>query len=65
MSPHSMIVSGLSELDLQLLELRYFENLSFEAISQLLELGESATKMRLYRLLEKLKLRIGRSYDQA
>lgn len=55
----------LSEQDLRVLELKFFENQSFKEISQLLEIGESAAKMRVYRLLGKLKRRIETSYDKA
>lgn len=46
----------LNDLELRLLELRFFEELSFKQISELLEIRESAAKMRLYRLLNKLRL---------
>ena len=45
----------LEEQELRLLELKFFEELSFKEISRLMNIGESAAKMRLYRLLSKLK----------
>lgn len=55
----------LDDLELRLLELRFFEEASFKEISDLLSMGESAVKMRIYRLLGKLKTRLLRNHDQA
>ena len=55
----------LNDLELRLLELRFFEELDFKEISRLLDMGESATKMRIYRLLSKLKSLIIESHDKA
>ncbi len=52
----------LSELDLQLIELRFFEGLTFQEMAAILELGESAVKMKLYRLLSKLKSSLEAQY---
>lgn len=49
------VLDQLKEDDLRLLELKYFEGLNFKEISGLLEIGESAAKMRVYRLLSKMK----------
>ncbi|MEM9340727.1 MAG: sigma-70 family RNA polymerase sigma factor [Bacteroidota bacterium] len=49
------VLDQLDEMELRLLELKYFEKCSFKEISTLLGIGESAVKMRLYRLLSRLK----------
>lgn len=54
----------LSDFDLRLLELKFFEEKTFKEISHLLDVGESAAKMRIYRLLSKLKRSIEED-DQA
>lgn len=59
------ILDELPEKDLRLLELKYFEQCSFEEISELMEVGLSAIKMRLYRLLQRLKTLLIEEYDQA
>jgi len=53
-------LNELDDLELRLLELKFFEEQSFKQISELLEIGESAAKMRLYRLLGKLKRKLGK-----
>lgn len=45
----------LNEEDLELVNMRFFEKRSFKEICDILELKESACKMKLYRILEKLK----------
>jgi len=59
-----VVLDDLPELDLRLLELKYFEGASFKEISALLGFGESAAKMRLYRLLAKLKTLILQRDDE-
>ncbi|WP_420317633.1 RNA polymerase sigma factor [Ekhidna sp.] len=59
------ILDELPEDDLRLLELKFFEMCSFEEISTLMGIGISATKMRLYRLLDKLKKRLIKEDDKA
>ena len=49
------ILDELPESDLRILELKYFELYNFKEISVMLDVGESAVKMRTYRLLNKLK----------
>ncbi len=49
------ILDELPEDDLRILELKYFESYNFREISEMLEMSESAVKMRVYRLLGKLK----------
>ncbi len=45
----------LSEDDLILIELRYFENLSFIEVSAILKITENNAKVKTYRVLDKLK----------
>lgn len=54
----------LPDEELHLLELRFFETMSFRDISAMLDMGESAVKMRIYRLLEKLKLELIKNDDE-
>ncbi len=53
-----LIVSGLSSLkteQAQLIELRYFDGLSFAEVGQVLGIGEDAAKMRTHRVLATLR----------
>lgn len=59
------VLDELPEIELRLLELKYFEGTNFRDISVLLGLGESAVKMRLYRLLARLKTLILQGHDEA
>jgi RNA polymerase sigma-70 factor (ECF subfamily) len=52
------IISELPEDELQLIEMRFFEKRSFKEIAEILEITENNTKVRLYRLLDKLKKQI-------
>jgi len=45
----------LSTQELMIVELRFYENRSFQEISYILEISESAAKMRTYRAIDKLK----------
>lgn len=49
------ILNGLSELEVRIIELKYFEGCKFTEMSAILQMKESAIKMRLYRLLHKIK----------
>jgi RNA polymerase sigma-70 factor (ECF subfamily) len=49
------ILQKLSLPDLQLIELRYFENRSFYEIGQLLGITENYAKVRTYRALDRMK----------
>ena len=49
------VIASLSDDEINLLELKYFEGLTFKEISVTLDKSESALKMKLYRLLEKMK----------
>jgi RNA polymerase sigma-70 factor (ECF subfamily) len=41
----------------ELIEMRFFQEMSFKEIADILEISEANAKMRVYRLLEKLKLK--------
>lgn len=45
----------LKDDEVELINMRYFENRSFKEIADILEMGESACKMKLYRILEQIK----------
>jgi RNA polymerase sigma-70 factor (ECF subfamily) len=45
----------LKEDEVELINMRYFENRSFKEIASFFEMGESACKMKLYRILEQIK----------
>lgn len=45
----------LKEEDMELINMRFFEKRSFKEICDILNMNESACKMKLYRILEKLK----------
>lgn len=49
------LLNDMKEKDLQLIELKFFEGLTFREIAFSLDMKESAVKMKLYRLLAKLK----------
>lgn len=54
-----LLLQVLKELkigDLQLIEMRFFENRPFKEIAEILDKKESAVKMKVYRILEKLKV---------
>ncbi|MDP1747335.1 MAG: sigma-70 family RNA polymerase sigma factor [Bacteroidota bacterium] len=49
------LIENLDNDDLQLIEMRFFENKSFKNISEIISSTEAAVKMRLYRLLKEMK----------
>ncbi len=49
------LLADLDEAELTVIELRFFEEKSFKEIAYILDMKESAVKMRTYRTLEKLK----------
>ncbi|MEQ9424217.1 MAG: sigma-70 family RNA polymerase sigma factor [Cyclobacteriaceae bacterium] len=55
------LMGQLKDEELNILELRFFEGLEFQEIAFVLQKKESAVKMRVYRLLEKLKIRFNES----
>lgn len=52
------LLNDLDEKDLQLIELRFFEKRPFKEIAEILELTENNTKVKTYRILERLRKRI-------
>lgn len=51
-------IKKLEETDLLLLEMRYFEDRPFKEIADILEITENNAKVKLYRVLDKLKLKL-------
>jgi RNA polymerase sigma-70 factor (ECF subfamily) len=49
------VLERLSPEDLQLIELRYFEQRPFKEVSEIMGLTETNTKVRAYRILDKMK----------
>lgn len=49
------LIEKLPEEQSQLIEMRFFDHLSFAEIARIYGITESSAKMKLYRLLEKLK----------
>lgn len=52
------LLQQLKDQDLEMVELKFFEGLTFQEISVVLGKKESAVKMRIYRLLQKMKSQI-------
>jgi RNA polymerase sigma-70 factor (ECF subfamily) len=48
-------LEALKNDEVEIINMRYFENRSFKEIAGLLEMGESACKMKVYRIIEKIK----------
>ncbi len=60
------LLTTLKELPtdvMEVLELRFFENHSLKEISYVLNIGESAAKMRLYRAIEKLRIHFNINWE--
>jgi RNA polymerase sigma-70 factor (ECF subfamily) len=51
----SKVLAELDELELQLVEMRFFEKRPFKEVAEVLELSETNAKVKLHRLLEKIK----------
>lgn len=49
------IINNLEEPQSDLIELRFFQEMSFRDIAEIYNISEANAKMRLYRLLEKIK----------
>ncbi len=49
------LIGQLSDIEVRILELKFFENRNFSDIAFIVEMKESAVKMKLYRALDKLK----------
>ncbi len=52
------LLDDLNETDLQLIELRFFEQRPFKEIANIMDMTESNTKVRTYRILKSLKKKI-------
>lgn len=50
------VLNNLEETQVELIELRYFQQLSFKEIADIYQTSEANAKMRIYRILEKIKL---------
>ncbi len=50
-----IISKELNEDDLQLIEMRFFENRSFKEMGEILEITENNAKVKTYRVLDKLR----------
>lgn len=58
-----LLVGALDELkerDIQLIEMRFFEQRPFKEIAEIMDITESNAKVRTYRILERLKKKIHR-----
>ncbi len=49
------MIKDLPEEDLQMIEMRFFEQRPFKEIAELLDITENNAKVRMYRILERLK----------
>lgn len=49
------IINNLEEAQVDILELRFFQEMSFKEIADIYNISEANAKMRLYRLIEKIK----------
>jgi RNA polymerase sigma-70 factor, ECF subfamily len=59
--PHlKKLIQELKSEDLQLVELRFFEKRPFKEISEILEITEVNAKVRMYRIIEKLKIALSK-----
>ena len=64
----TQILSGLEKLPLeksQLIELRFFEELSFKEIGGIFDIPEATAKMRVYRILKELQNTINKGNNPA
>lgn len=55
------LFEALNELDIdemELIDMRFFEKRPFKEIADILEIGESACKIRVYRIIEKLRTKL-------
>ncbi|AEA43139.1 RNA polymerase sigma factor [Fluviicola taffensis] len=48
------IINNLDDVQTDLIELRFFQELSFKEIADIYQISEANAKMRIYRLLEKI-----------
>jgi RNA polymerase sigma-70 factor, ECF subfamily len=52
------VICDLPEGDLELIEMRYFEERPFKEIAEILDITENNAKVKVYRILERLKVKI-------
>lgn len=52
------VLQELEAEELELIDMRFFEDRPFKEICEITGMGESACKMRIYRILEKLKTKL-------
>jgi RNA polymerase sigma-70 factor (ECF subfamily) len=52
------VLDTLKDTDLQLIEMRFFEQRPFKEIADILDMTESNAKVRTYRILERLKTKL-------
>ena len=52
------VLDTLNDKDLQLIELRFFEQRPFKEIAEILDITESNAKVKTYRILERLKTKL-------
>ncbi|MBC8399759.1 MAG: sigma-70 family RNA polymerase sigma factor [Flavobacteriales bacterium] len=59
------VIGDLPEIELQIIEMRYFEKRSYREIGDILGMTENNAKVRAYRIVEKLKKRFSmrKSYN--
>lgn len=50
-----LVLKELTEAELQIIELRFFESMPFKMVADILETSENNVKAKTYRLLEKMK----------
>ena len=55
------LLDDLKETDLQLIELRFFEQRPFKEIADILNITESNAKVKTYRILERLKKKLNKT----
>lgn len=59
----SKLLEELDEEEVQLLELRFFEDRPFKEVAFILDITENNAKVRTYRIIEKLKKIAKRNYE--
>ena len=57
------VLDTLEEKDLQLIEMRFFEQKPFKEIAEILDMTESNAKVKTYRILERLKTKLTKLSD--
>ncbi len=52
------ILQSLKRADINLIELRFFEGLSFKEVGEILKITENNAKVKCYRILDKLRIKL-------